>query len=153
MPFYGDEKEKDPVKIVKQALEKFKGKQVVICDTSGRSALDENLTKELKDVTGAFDPDEKLLVISADIGQIAGRQAREFDKAVKISGVLVTKMDGSGKGGGALSAANAANARAMFIGIGREAQRHRAVRRQQVHRRAVGHTEHKRARGARADRG
>ena len=118
VPFYGDEREKDPVKIVRQALEKFKGKQVVICDTSGRSALDENLTKELKDVSGAFDPDEKLLVISADIGQIAGRQAREFDKAVKISGVLVTKMDGSGKGGGALSAANAAKARAMFIGMG-----------------------------------
>jgi signal recognition particle subunit SRP54 len=57
-------------------------------------------------------------VISADIGQVAARQAREFDKAVKISGVIVTKMDGSGKGGGALSATNAASAHVMFIGVG-----------------------------------
>lgn len=118
VPFYGDGKEKDPVRIVKQALERFKGKQVVICDTSGRSALDEGLIAELKRVTDAFGPDEKLLVVSADMGQVAGRQAREFDKAVKISGVMITKMDGSGRGGGALSAANAANARAMFIGTG-----------------------------------
>lgn len=118
VPFFGIEKEKDPVKIARQALEKFKVKQVIICDTSGRNALDEGLTKELKDVAEAFKPDEKLLVVSADIGQIAGRQAREFDKAVKISGVLITKMDGSGKGGGALSSSNAAKARAMFIGTG-----------------------------------
>ena len=57
-------------------------------------------------------------MISADTGQIAGRLAREFDSAVKVSGVIVTKMDGSGKGGGALSAASAANAKVMFIGMG-----------------------------------
>ena len=57
-------------------------------------------------------------MVSADLGQVAGKQAREFDKAVKISGVILTKMDGSGKGGGALSASSAANARVMFIGLG-----------------------------------
>jgi signal recognition particle subunit SRP54 len=62
------------------------------------------------------------------LGQVAGKQAREFDKAVKISGVILTKMDGSGKGGGALSASSAANARVMFIGNRGEAQQHRAVR-------------------------
>jgi signal recognition particle subunit SRP54 len=57
-------------------------------------------------------------VVSADTGQVAGKQAREFDSAVKLNGVIITKMDGSGKGGGALSAANAAKARAMFVGVG-----------------------------------
>jgi len=91
---------------------------VVICDTSGRNALDDPLIKELKEVAEQFNPDEKVLVVSADLGQVAGKQAREFDKAVKISGVILTKMDGSGKGGGALSASSAANARVMFIGMG-----------------------------------
>lgn len=116
--FYGKEGERSAVKIIKAAMEKFRDKQVVICDTSGRNALDEQLITELKDVAEVFKPDEKVLVISADMGQIAGKQAREFDKAVKISGVILTKMDGSGKGGGALSASSAANARVMFIGMG-----------------------------------
>ncbi len=116
--FFGVKGEKNAAKIAKQGIEKFKDKQVVICDTSGRNALDNQLIEELKDVDREFDPDEKILVISADIGQVAAKQAREFDKAVKISGVIVTKMDGSGKGGGALSATNAAKTRVMFIGIG-----------------------------------
>jgi len=116
--FYGDPTEKNAAKIVKDGMNKFKDKQVIICDTSGRNALDENLIRELREVTNEFKPDEKVLVVSADVGQIAGKQAREFDKTVKISGVIVTKMDGSGKGGGALSAASAAQSRVMFIGMG-----------------------------------
>jgi signal recognition particle subunit SRP54 len=116
--FFGIKGEKDAARIAKEGAEKFKDKQVIICDTSGRNALDDNLIGELKRVDSAFKPDEKILVISADTGQIAGKQAREFNSAVKISGVLVTKMDGSGKGGGALSATNAANTKIMFIGIG-----------------------------------
>lgn len=116
--FYGEKGEKDAAKIAKNGLEKFKEKHVVICDTSGRSALDSQLIEELKNVAKTFNPDEKILVISADIGQVAAKQAREFDNAVKITGVVVTKMDGSGKGGGALSATNAAQTRVMFIGTG-----------------------------------
>ncbi len=116
--FFGIKGEKDPVKIAKKGLEEFKNKQVVICDTSGRSALDGALVEELKNVANAFKPDEKILVVGADIGQISGKQAKEFDNAVKISGVIVTRMDGSGKGGGALSAANATTAHVMFIGTG-----------------------------------
>lgn len=116
--FFGIENDKSAVKIIKEAMNKFKDKQIIICDTSGRNALDEQLIKELKDVADAFKPDEKVLVVSADVGQVAGKQAREFDKTVKISGVILTKMDGSGKGGGALSASAAAQARVMFIGTG-----------------------------------
>jgi signal recognition particle subunit SRP54 len=111
-----DEKVAD--KIVKEGLVKFKDKDVIICDTSGRSSLDSELIEELKRVNKIFNPDEKALVISADTGQIAGKLAREFDSAVKVSGVIVTKMDGSGKGGGALSAASAASVKVMFIGLG-----------------------------------
>ncbi len=116
--FFGVKGEKDAAKIVKQGLDKFKDKQVVICDTSGRSALDGQLIEELKNVSKTFNPDEKILVIGADIGQVASKQAREFDNAVKISGVIVTRLDGSGKGGGALSATNAAKTSVMFIGTG-----------------------------------
>ncbi len=116
--FFGMKGEKDAAKIAKRGLEALKDRQVIICDTSGRSALDQNLIEELKRVRDAFRPDEKMLVISADTGQVAGRQAREFDSVVKISGVIVTKMDGSSKGGGALSATNAASAHVLFIGSG-----------------------------------
>ena len=118
IPFFGKKGEKDAVNIVKDGIEKFKDKQVVICDTSGRNALDSQLADELKRVEGAFNPDERIMVISADIGQVAGRQAAEFHNAVGMTGVIVTKMDGSGKGGGALSATNAAKSVVMFIGTG-----------------------------------
>jgi signal recognition particle subunit SRP54 len=118
VPFFGISGEKDAAKIARQALERFKDKQVVICDTSGRNAFDDQLVSELRGVAGAFVPDEKLLVVSADTGQVAGRQARKFDSAVKLSGVIITKMDGSAKGGGALSATAASGTAVMFIGTG-----------------------------------
>ncbi len=118
VPFFGMDNQKSAKIIVKEGVDKFKDKKVIICDTSGRNALDEELIEELKEVNEAFKPDEKLLVISADTGQVAGRQAREFNAAAKISGVIVTRLDGSGKGGGALSAASAAGVNVMFIGTG-----------------------------------
>jgi len=96
----------------------LKDKKVIICDTSGRNALDKELIDELKGVSDEIAPDEKLLVINADTGQVAGRQAEEFNKAVRLTGVIVTKIDGSGRGGGALSAVNAANVNVTFIGTG-----------------------------------
>ena len=116
--FFGIKGEHDAAKIAKAGLEALKDKKVIICDSSGRNALDEELIKELKSVANAFKPDEKFLVINADIGQVASKQAKEFDQAVKIDGVIVTKLDGSGKGGGALSAVAAANSRVTFIGTG-----------------------------------
>ena len=116
--FFGMKNENDPKKIIKEALLKYKDRKVIICDTSGRSALDTNLINELKGVAEVFKPDERILVIGADTGQVAGRQAEEFNKAASLSGVMVTRMDGSGKGGGALSAAHASGAKIMFIGVG-----------------------------------
>ncbi|MDG7045955.1 MAG: signal recognition particle protein [Nitrososphaerota archaeon] len=116
--FFGDRKERNVEKIVTEGLATLKDKQIIICDTSGRNALDSELADELRRVGKAFSPTESILVIGSDTGQVAGRQAREFNAAVKISGVIITRMDGSSKGGGALSAANSASAHALFIGIG-----------------------------------
>ncbi len=116
--FFGIKGEKDVGRILHEADIALKGKKVVICDSSGRSGLDEELVSELKVIVKNFKPDEKMLVINADIGQIAAKQAREFDNAIKINGVIVTKLDGSGRGGGALSAVNAANVNIAFIGNG-----------------------------------
>ncbi len=91
---------------------------VLILDTAGRSAFDAELASELKKMADEFKPDEVYLVVSADLGQVAGRQAQEFQKAVGITGVIVTKMDGSGKGGGALSAVHASKSRVAFIAAG-----------------------------------
>ena len=116
--FFGIKGESDAAKIAEKGIQELKDRKVIICDTSGRNALDTQLINELKAVNKAFNPDDKILVISADIGQVAGRQAREFDSAIKLTGVIITKLDGSGKGGGALSATNAANSRVLFIGTG-----------------------------------
>ncbi len=116
--FFGINGEKDPVKILEKAFQALSGKQVIICDTSGRNTLNEQLIEELKRINAKFNPDERILVLSADIGQVAGKLASEFDKNAKITGIVITKMDGSGKGGGALSASNAAKANVMFIGTG-----------------------------------
>ncbi len=115
--FYGIKGEKDPVKILNTLLPNIK-EDVIIVDSAGRSALDEQLTKQLKAIESTLNPDEKFLVISADIGQIAKKQAEAFNESVGITGVIITKMDGSGKGGGALSAIAASNSRACFIGVG-----------------------------------
>lgn len=116
--FYGIKGEKDVRKIVREGLRELKGRKVIICDSSGRSAFDKELVDQLKAINDEFKPDEKLLVINADTGQIAGKQAEEFDNAVKITGVIVTKIDGSGRGGGALSAVSAAHVKITFVGTG-----------------------------------
>jgi signal recognition particle subunit SRP54 len=116
--FFGIKDEKDVRKILRQGFVALKDKKVLICDTSGRSALDAELLQQLKDIADEFKPDEKILVINADTGQVAGKQAKEFDGAVKLTGVIVTKLDGSGKGGGALSAVHAAKVGITFIGTG-----------------------------------
>ncbi|MDE1849812.1 MAG: signal recognition particle receptor subunit alpha [Candidatus Micrarchaeota archaeon] len=116
--FFGRKDEKDIRKTIRAGLEELKGRKVIICDSGGRNAMDAELAKELKLINDEFKPDEKMLVINADIGQVAGRQATEFDNRIKLTGVIVTKLDGSGKGGGALSAVSASKTSITFIGTG-----------------------------------
>lgn len=111
-------KERDPYNALKEGLGKFKGYDTVIIDTAGRDALDKELSEELKKMSKISQPDEVLLIIPADIGRVGGKQAEEFNKLVGITGVLVTKMDGTAKGGGVLSACSATGAKVKFIGTG-----------------------------------
>jgi len=115
--FYTIKGEKDAAKIVKDAMHKAK-EDVLIVDSAGRSAFDGRMVEELRAIAKELKPDETYLVVSADIGQVAGKQSEEFNAAVPLSGVVVTKMDGSGKGGGALSAVAATDAKIAFIGVG-----------------------------------
>jgi signal recognition particle subunit SRP54 len=115
---YGEPGAKDAPGVVKRGLEHFKDKKVIIIDTSGRHALESDLIQELKDVAAVAKPGERLLVLDSQVGQQAGPQADAFHKAVGVTGVILTKMDGTAKGGGALSAVAKTNARIVFLGVG-----------------------------------
>ena len=119
VPVYRDGK--DAVDIAKNALKKGR-EPVMIFDSAGRDALDKGLAEELKKLGKAIAPDEVLLVIPAELGQDAGKQAAEFSRLVGITGIAVTKMDGTAKGGAALAACRAAGASVRFIGTGEKAE-------------------------------
>ena len=118
VPLYGEPGSKNAVKLVKNGLAKFKDVDIVIIDTAGRHSLDDSLIKEMKRIDKIAKPDEKLLVLDASIGQQAGPQSRAFHEAVGVTGVVVTKLDGTAKGGGALSAVSETKAPIVYIGVG-----------------------------------
>lgn len=118
IPFYGDPEEKDPIKIINRGLEKLSKLDVLIVDTAGRHSLEKDLVNEMKEISNLLKPEEKLLVIDATIGQEAGEHAKSFHEAIGITGVILTKVDGSAKGGGALSAVAQTEAPIKFIGTG-----------------------------------
>ncbi|MBN2121608.1 signal recognition particle protein [Candidatus Micrarchaeota archaeon] len=115
--FYTIKNEPEAYKVVEDALAKSKD-DILIIDSAGRSAFDSRLSDELTKIGKTLNPDESYLVLSADIGQVAGKQAEEFNSLIPVTGVIVTKMDGSGKGGGALSAVGATGSKISFIGMG-----------------------------------
>ena len=116
--FFGIKKEKDPVTIYLSFKNKIKDYDIVIVDTAGRDALSDELIQELNEISSTVQAEERLLVISADIGQAAQKQAQQFHKSCNITGVIATKMDGTAKAGGALSACAVTNAPINFIGVG-----------------------------------
>ena len=119
VPFYGNKNEKDAVALVKKAVEHFKrSADVIIVDTAGRHKLEDDLINEIKNIEKSIRADEKILVIDATIGQQAKEQAKAFHDAVGITGIILTKMDGTAKGGGALSASAEVGAPILFIGTG-----------------------------------
>ncbi len=119
VPFYGNKKEKGAVKVIKEGMNKFKRtSDVIIVDTSGRHKLEDELISEMKEIFKAAKPDEKLLVMDAAMGQQSGPQAKAFNDAIGITGIVLTKLDGTAKGGGALSAAAEVGAPIIFVGTG-----------------------------------
>lgn len=113
-----DKDEKDPIKIYNKFKGKYPNYDLLIVDTAGRDALSDELVEEIEKVSSLVDADEKLLVISADIGQAAEKQALQFHKSCGITGVIATKMDGTAKAGGALTACAVSGASIKFIGVG-----------------------------------
>jgi signal recognition particle subunit SRP54 len=120
VPFYGDPDSEDPVGIAREGLDEFEDRDVVIVDTAGRHALEDELVAEIEDIEEVVDPDMSLLVLDASIGQSAGEQADAFDESVGIDGVVITKLDGTAKGGGALTAVDQTDSSVAFIGTGEE---------------------------------
>ena len=117
--FYGEKTGKDAVKVVKAGIERLKrSNDVLIVDTSGRHKLENDLIDEMKAIFKITKPDEKFLVMDAAVGQQAGPQAKAFHDAVGVTGIILTKLDGTAKGGGALSAAAEVGAPIVFIGTG-----------------------------------
>lgn len=111
-------KEKDPKKIWKKYESELKEYNLIIIDTAGRDALSDDLVKEIKEINKFAKPTETFLVMSADVGQTAKKQAQTFKEAVNISGVIITKMDSTAKAGGALTACAEVKAPVVFIGTG-----------------------------------
>ncbi|EGG23008.1 signal recognition particle 54 kDa subunit [Cavenderia fasciculata] len=120
IPFYGSESEKDPVAAAKKGVEIFRkeGAEIIIVDTSGRHKQESELFKEMSEIETVIQPDNVIFVMDSSIGQAAYDQAMAFKTSVKVGSVIITKMDGNSKGGGAISAVAATQSPIIFIGSG-----------------------------------
>lgn len=118
IPVYGEPENKNPLEIANKGLEKFKDYDVIIFDTAGRHKEEKHLLEEMEQLSTAIKPDETILVIDGTIGQQAKEQARAFSQSTPVGSIIVTKLDGSAKGGGALSAVAETGAPIKFIGTG-----------------------------------
>jgi signal recognition particle subunit SRP54 len=118
VPIYGEPGGKNPVDIAKKGLQTFNDKDVVIIDTAGRHKEEKGLIDEMKQLEKTIRPNEIILVIDGTIGQQATIQAKAFHEATPIGSIFVTKLDGSARGGGALSAVAATGAPIKFISTG-----------------------------------
>ena len=118
VPCIGNPNEKDALVIVRNGLSALNTSEVIIIDTAGRHALEEDLIDEIQNINAIAKPTHRWLVIDAALGQQASEQARRFHEAIGIDGVLITKMDGTAKGGGALSAVSETKSGIVFVGSG-----------------------------------
>ncbi|KAK7506942.1 hypothetical protein BaRGS_00001793 [Batillaria attramentaria] len=120
IPFYGSYTEADPAVIAQEGVEKFKKEnfEIIIVDTSGRHKQEDALFEEMLQVEQSINPDNVIFVMDATIGQACESQARAFKEKVDVASVIITKLDGHAKGGGALSAVAATKSPVIFIGTG-----------------------------------
>ena len=120
VPVYSEPDSKDPVQIALNAIQeaKAKGYDLVIVDTAGRLAVDEQMMNEIEAIKKAINPDETLFVVDAMTGQDAVNTAREFNERLDFNGVVLTKLDGDTRGGAALSIRTVVNKPIKFIGTG-----------------------------------
>ncbi len=118
--FYGEPNNKDAVEIAKKgvrwAIEK--GAEIIIVDTAGRHKEEKALLDEMERIAKEINPDEVMLVLDAAIGQQAKALAEAFHSRTPIGSIIITKLDGTAKGGGALSAVAVTGATVKFVGTG-----------------------------------
>jgi len=113
-----DKKEKDPLKIYKNHSKELEKYDLVLIDTAGRDGLNKDLINQIEKIDKTTKADYRLLVMPADVGQTAKTQSNEFQKALSIDGVIITRMDGTSKAGGALTACAETKSPVYFIGVG-----------------------------------
>jgi len=118
IPLYGEPQNKNSIDIALKGLKQFPNQDVVIIDTAGRHKEEKSLIEEMKTLEKAIKPDEVILVVDGTIGQQAAVQAKAFHEATPIGSIYVTKLDGSARGGGALSAVAATGAPIKFVSTG-----------------------------------
>ena len=120
VPVYKEEGNKNPIEIALNAIREAKAKNydVVIVDTAGRLAVDEQMMQEIAAIKDAVDPDQILFVVDAMTGQDAVNTAKEFNDHLDFDGVVLTKLDGDTRGGAALSIRTVVNKPIMFVGTG-----------------------------------
>jgi signal recognition particle subunit SRP54 len=116
--FYGETEAKDPVALARRGVDRFEGYEVVILDTSGRHKEEKGLIEEMQRIAAAVKPQEIILVLDGTIGQQASAQAHAFKEATDVGSIIVSKLDGTARGGGALSGVAATGAPIKFIGTG-----------------------------------
>jgi signal recognition particle subunit SRP54 len=116
--FYGESENTNAVEITAHGIAELKRHDVILVDTAGRHALESDLVLEMKAINDIANADQRFLVLDSGIGQQASEQARAFNAAIGLTGVIVTKLDGTAKGGGALSAVAEVGTGIAFIGTG-----------------------------------
>lgn len=120
VPVYSEPANKDVVVIAQHALQQAKanGNDVVIVDTAGRLAIDEEMMNEISRLKNAIKPDNTLFVVDSMTGQDAVNTAKEFNERLDFDGVVLTKLDGDTRGGAALSIRTVVTKPIMFVGTG-----------------------------------
>jgi signal recognition particle subunit SRP54 len=118
VPLSGDPENKNAVELAENGLKELKKQDIIIVDTAGRHKEEKDLLDEMKQISTVVKPDEVIFVIDGTIGQQAKEQALAFKETTEIGSILITKLDGSAKGGGALSAVAEIKAPIKFIGTG-----------------------------------
>ena len=120
VPVYSEPESKDVVSIANNAIREAKAKSydVVIVDTAGRLAVDEEMMNEIETLKNAINPNETLFVVDSMTGQDAVNTAKEFNDRLDFDGVVLTKLDGDTRGGAALSIRTVVDKPIMFVGTG-----------------------------------
>ncbi len=120
IPVFYSKEIKNPALLCEEAIKKSKleGRDILIIDTAGRLHIDDELMKQLKDISSKVTPKEVLLVADAMTGQDAVTMAKSFNEQINLSGIILTKMDGDARGGAALSIRNVTGKPIKFIGVG-----------------------------------